>query len=268
MKNNRVYQNKSLQKQVQYTILDSVTFKLIFRRMVQHIRKYVVALNNLFHKTTLGVFSRSKFPYAQLTLLALIIFVLTKKDLHFQMSMNAPLAKIMTAADAPNPRKEVEQLSMVKPIKFVEAKKENKVVVEAYDIDFKPSEVEAYIKRFGKVAMAEQQKYGIPASIKMAQGLLESRAGRSEAAQENNNHFGVPLGSKSYESAWINWRTHSHYLTDASSPYSPLLKFGIDYKKWARGLKDLGYSRSNNYDQLLIELIEKYEMFRLDKIAQ
>lgn len=269
MKNNRINQNQSLQKEVQYIILDSVTAKLLLRRVIQHIKKNIIALNNLFHKTTFGVFSKTKFPYAQIAFIGLVIFVMTKKDLHFQVSMNAPLAKMMTPAEKNESKKEVEQLGMVQPIHFVETKKKKKVEKSIpYTLDFQAEEVEAYIKRFGKIAITEQQKYGIPASIKLAQGLLESKAGQSEATQKTNNHFGQPMANENYDSAWLNWRYHSHYLTDAASPFQPLLQFDLDYKKWAVGLKDLGYSSWNNYDKALIEIIEKYEMYRLDRMAK
>lgn len=141
---------------------------------------------------------------------------------------------------------------------------------------------EEYIRHYGKVAIAEHHKFHVPASIKMAQALVESRAGTSTLAKNNHNHFGVKCFSKkckkghctnltddshkdffrNYNSAWESWRAHSLLLN--SKKYKSLQKYGNDYKAWAKGLKKLGYATDKNYDKKLIELIEKYKLYRLD----
>lgn len=265
MSTNRMYHqtsNKNLQKEVQYTILDQVTLRLLFRRMMHHAKRIFTALNNLFHSVTFGTFANGRIPWIQLTVIGLIVFIVLKKDLHFQLKMNAPLSTTTNHTEISSVRT-VEQMSLLQPVKLVESKPE--VVLHA---DFAQDKVESYIKRFGKIAITESSKFGIPASIKMAQGILESQAGEVAAVRVFNNHFGAPMGEMDYGSAWENWRAHSLYLTEATSPFQPLLKFGMDYKKWARGLKDLGYSNQPGYDQLLIGLIEKYEMYRLDAMVK
>ncbi|MEL6943556.1 MAG: glucosaminidase domain-containing protein, partial [Bacteroidota bacterium] len=126
------------------------------------------------------------------------------------------------------------------------------------------NQVEAYIKRFAKVAIMEQQKFGIPASIKMAQGLLESQAGQSNLSKETNNHFGRIFNSESFGTAWESWRAHSQMMTHENSKYRSLLRYGKDYKSWAAGLDNLNYSDYANYGKALIQLIEQYEIHRLD----
>lgn len=141
---------------------------------------------------------------------------------------------------------------------------------------------EAYIMRFAKVAKVEMDKFGIPASIKLAQGLLESGNGRSRLASENHNHFGLKCFSKTcakghcsnhrddshkdffrkYKSAWESWRDHSQFL---SAPrYVHLKSNGKDYKKWAKGLKKAGYATDKKYDKKLIDIIELYDLDRFD----
>lgn len=136
---------------------------------------------------------------------------------------------------------------------------------------------EAYIKRFAKVAIAEQKKFGIPASIKLAQGLLESNAGKSRLCTMYNNHFGIKCYSKTckkghcsnysddshkdffrtYETAWESWRHHSQFLQ--GDRYKHLQALGTDdYKGWAKGLKKAGYATDKNYDKKLIDIIELY----------
>ena len=141
----------------------------------------------------------------------------------------------------------------------------------------------AYIRRFSKVAVTEMHKYGIPASVKMAQGLLESAKGESPLSLNNNNHFGIKCFSKNctkghcsnygddhhkdffrnYKSAWESWRAHSEMIV--SGRYQKLLDNGNDYKAWAKGLKKLGYATDKQYTEKLIQTIEKYKLYLLDK---
>ena len=140
-----------------------------------------------------------------------------------------------------------------------------------------------YIDRFAAVAIAEMKKYGVPASITIAQGLLETRAGESSLAKKNNNHFGMKCFSKKckkghcsnyhddghkdffriYNSAWESYRAHSKHVTSGER-YKHLPSHGNDYKKWAHGLKKAGYATDPKYADKLIRLIENYELYKLD----
>jgi flagellum-specific peptidoglycan hydrolase FlgJ len=106
------------------------------------------------------------------------------------------------------------------------------------------------------------RKFGIPASIKMAQAILESKAGESAGVKQYNNHFGSPLSQTEYVSAWENWRAHSLFL---KNEYSALFDDAYGYKQWAKGLQKLKYSSDRNYADKLIEVIEKYELTLLDE---
>ncbi len=152
----------------------------------------------------------------------------------------------------------------------------------------KPSKVkdcDKYIARFSKVAQAEMKKYGIPASITLAQGLLESNIGTSKLATNNNNHFGIKCFSKkckkghcsnfnddhhkdffrSYKTAWESYRAHSLLLQKPR--YKKLYKLkSTDYKNWARGLKSAGYATDKQYANKLIKLIERLKLDRFDTI--
>jgi len=141
----------------------------------------------------------------------------------------------------------------------------------------------AYVERFSKVAKVEMHKFGVPASIKLAQGLLESNNGKSRLAAENYNHFGLKCFSKTcakghcsnhsddshkdffrkYKSAWESWRDHSQFLSGPR--YAHLKSHGNDYKQWAKGLKKAGYATDKKYDKKLIALIELYDLDRFDK---
>ena len=140
-----------------------------------------------------------------------------------------------------------------------------------------------YVERFAKSAIKEMELYGIPASITLAQGLLETDAGASRLATESNNHFGIKCRSKCrgctcrnysdddiydmfrvFDTAWESYREHSLLLQ--ISRYSKLKKFGTaDYKNWAIGLKKAGYATDKNYHKKLIKIIEELDLNQFDK---
>lgn len=140
-----------------------------------------------------------------------------------------------------------------------------------------------YIQRFGPVAVKEMKKYGIPASITLAQGLLESNAGQSKLATLNNNHFGIKCFSqkcqaghcsnhsddshkdffRKYHSAWESYRAHSLFLQRAR--YQHLLELPqSDYKAWAKGLSEAGYATDPKYASKLICIIDALNLHRFD----
>ena len=142
---------------------------------------------------------------------------------------------------------------------------------------------EAYVNRFADVAQAEMEKYGIPASITLAQGLIETNAGDSRLARKNNNHFGMKCFSKrcgkghcsnftddshkdffrKYKSSWESYRAHSQLLM--GKRYRHLKKLSPkNYKGWAKGLKKAGYATDRRYAEKLINIIEELKLQRFD----
>lgn len=138
-----------------------------------------------------------------------------------------------------------------------------------------------YFDRYKDVAIEQMQKYRIPASITLAQGVLESGAGKSELATRANNHFGIKCngwtGRKSYhdddernecfrayDNVYESYQDHSVFLT-TSRRYSRLFEFKLtDYKGWAKGLKACGYATSPTYATKLIEIIQLYKLYQYD----
>lgn len=145
----------------------------------------------------------------------------------------------------------------------------------------KKSTREEYIKSFSELAMREMSRVGIPASITLAQGCLESNNGNSTLATKGNNHFGIKChdwtGKKiyhdddkrhecfrSYPSAYDSYMDHSQFLT-TKSRYATLFELSVhDYRGWAKGLKAAGYATANNYATLLIRIIEENELYKYD----
>lgn len=140
---------------------------------------------------------------------------------------------------------------------------------------------EQYISDYSGLAMREMLRVGIPASITLAQGCLESDNGNSRLAVNGNNHFGIKChewtGKKiyhdddrrkecfrSYASAYESFMDHSEFLR-TKTRYASLFEISPeDYKAWARGLKSAGYATANNYAHLLIRIIEENELYQYD----
>ena len=142
---------------------------------------------------------------------------------------------------------------------------------------------EEYIKKYRDIAVEEMKKYHIPASITLAQGLLESGAGQSALARKSNNHFGIKCGSdwrgksvrydddernecfRAYKHPKQSYEDHSKFLVSRPR-YASLFKLKItDYKGWARGLKKAGYATNPRYAEQLIGIIELYDLDKYDK---
>ena len=149
-------------------------------------------------------------------------------------------------------------------------------------VKFPIASIEDYIATFADVAQFEMKAYGIPASITLAQGILESGFGRGELTLKTNNHFGIKCHNgwegqyehhdddardecfRKYNHPMYSFRDHSIFLSSRSR-YSALFRLKRDdYKGWARGLKAAGYATDKRYPQKLISFIERYELHKYD----
>ena len=141
-----------------------------------------------------------------------------------------------------------------------------------------------YIKKYSGIAVEEMKRSGVPASITLAQGLLESGAGQSRLATKANNHFGIKCHKnwkgktiyhdddakgecfRAYDKAEDSFHDHSDFLR-----YNDRYKFlfdldPTDYKGWCHGLKKAGYATDPKYAYKLIDVLEKYELYKFDKV--
>ena len=142
-----------------------------------------------------------------------------------------------------------------------------------------------YISQYKDWAMQEQMRVGIPASVTLAQGIYETGAGSSELATIANNHFGIKCKKawtgetfahtddapnecfRKYTNAYQSYMDHSNYLS-TEKRYQILFTYGVDnYKAWCRGLKQCGYATNPKYAQLIINVIEKYNLNRFTDSA-
>lgn len=145
----------------------------------------------------------------------------------------------------------------------------------------KISSTEQYLAMYSAIAQNEMRLYGIPASITLAQGILESNSGRGRLSVEANNHFGIKChdwtGAKvyhdddkahecfrKYNDVKYSYRDHSLFLT-MRRRYAKLFDLRKDdYKRWAKELKAAGYATDRKYPEKLIALIERYRLYKLD----
>ena len=143
-----------------------------------------------------------------------------------------------------------------------------------------------YIKKYAPLAVIKMHEYKIPASITLAQGILESGNGRSVLASKSNNHFGIKCNKgwtgkkvyhdddkkddcfRKYKYVENSYNDHSEFLTTRKR-YAFLFNYRTtDYKKWARGLKKAGYATDRKYPTKLIKIIEDYKLHEFDKVKK
>ncbi len=157
-----------------------------------------------------------------------------------------------------------------------------KYAKEANQTTFVFNSAQDYINTFAPIAMEEMEQYGIPASITLAQGLLESGAGQSNLVKKSNNHFGIKCHTswrgpstthdddekgecfRKYLHPRESYRDHSLFLVNGRR-YAFLFEYSIkDYKSWAKGLKKAGYATDPKYPSKLIAQIETYNLDQFD----
>lgn len=150
-------------------------------------------------------------------------------------------------------------------------------------LSWAPDPYTQYIEKYSQIAISEMQRTGVPASITLAQGLLESRAGQSPLATKGNNHFGIKCHNdwtgktqyvddekkgecfRVYSSAEASFRAHSDFLRSRDR-YKGLFELDTrDYKAWASGLKKAGYATDPAYADKLVKLIEDYRLDSYDR---
>ena len=144
----------------------------------------------------------------------------------------------------------------------------------------------AYIRKYAAVAVKEMHEYKIPASITLAQGILESGNGKSGLVLKSNNHFGIKCHRnwngqrvyhdddekgecfRKYQYPETSYKDHSLFLTQRSR-YAFLFDYNIrNYKKWAYGLRKAGYATDRKYPSKLLKIIKEYQLYEFDKIKK
>ncbi len=241
------------------------------------ILKPLMALRALLYRKLLWPITnieRSRLPVFRLCVIVVGFYIILNKNVNVNFSINHPFASTQETNEGFEEEAEDAE-PQVKKVKSDYAPVSSGELTEKMAQD--------YIDKYADLAKAEMKKYGIPASITLAQALVESRAGTSRLARENSNHFGIKCFSKSckkghctnhfddhhkdffrkYDSVWKSYRDHSIFLK--RKRYAHLTDYGKDYKKWAKGLREAGYATDRRYHKKLIGIINKYDLSKYDK---
>jgi flagellum-specific peptidoglycan hydrolase FlgJ len=207
----------------------------------------------------------------RLLIIGLLTFILLRKDVSLQLDLENGQSRIPIEQKYEWMGHQPEKVSI-------------HTIADGPVLSAKTEQQLAYVKRFARVAQKEMGEFGIPASITLAQGLLETDAGNSPLASKHNNHFGLKCFSRTckkghctnfsddshkdffrrFSSAWESYRAHSLLLAK-SDRYRELFQLPqTDYEAWAKGLKQAGYATDRAYADKLIRLIERLRLHEYD----
>jgi flagellum-specific peptidoglycan hydrolase FlgJ len=257
---------------------ESLPVPELFRLMRLRVRRSWVSLRFQFHHQTRGLFERRNA--LKVTAIAgLGVFVMYGPDNPIRQSIGGDFqgASIVSTSLS------FEEKQLPKTGGKTNKWRSKNEAAPVSATELYEEQVADYVNRYSAIARTEMEKYGIPASISLAQGLVESRAGTSKLAVNNNNHFGIKCFSrqcrkghcsnftddthkdffKKFPNAWDSWREHSKLLS--SGRYKKLQRYGRDYRNWAYGLKSVGYATDRTYAEKLIGIINRYNLDRFDR---
>jgi len=208
--------------------------------------------------------------YNKIFILTCVLFLASCKGTKYTTNIKKPYSK---------PR--IEPKVVVTPTKKTE-EKDVEIIESTSKTTVTNDVVRDYINQYKEIAKNNMRTHGIPASITLAQGILESGSGQGRLAKQANNHFGIKCHSnwtgetikhdddksqecfRKYDDAADSFRDHSVFLTSRSR-YASLFKLPKDdYKSWAKGLRKAGYATDPKYPDKLITLIEKYNLQEYD----
>ena len=246
---------------------------MLLHRFVISLQKPIDHLRHRGSDYLSNLLKNRQIPWLKLGLVLLAAYVLVKKDMHFNFALKAPLS--FFAPDDQDENRQANRNAKTVAISNPHAPLSASALHQ--------QRTKKFIKEYRSLAIQGKKEYGIPASIKMAQALIESRAGTSMLARNNNNFFGMKCFSKkcakghctnatddhhkdffrTFSSPKDSWNAHSRLLSQGR--YKHLQGLGGDYKKWAVGLKKAGYATDKKYANKLINTIEKYKLYRLDQ---
>ena len=209
----------------------------------------------------------------KIKLVFLFFFILLLASCSSSRKISTPKTNKVTTTESP-----YKNVSPVQQVQHVKKLQKSNKSLNKYSLQ--------YIKKYAPIAVSEMHKYNVPASITLAQGILESGNGRSQLASKSNNHFGIKChtgwkGAKvyhdddekgecfrKYKYVESSYEDHSQFLSGRRRYASLFTLRKTDYKGWYKGLKKAGYATDKNYPKKLIKIIETYELYEFDKIRE
>ncbi|OAV43035.1 glycoside hydrolase family 73 protein [Lewinella sp. 4G2] len=238
----------------------------------------------LYHKIHAQVTS----PYTKLVVLAALVIIVMQREISFSINIDGgSLLRVNEQSVFTNSEEGPQVLAIAASTSGAEsvAAIDDKLSARRNWTKKQLAQL-SYVKDFRSAALDEYRRHGIPASITLAQGLLESGHGTSTLARRNNNHFGIKCFSKKCRKGHCSNHSDDHhkdFFRNFSDPfesfaahsqvllknrYKPLFRLGHrDYKGWSHGLRKAGYATDPRYGDKLIRLIEDLELWRYDRIS-
>lgn len=214
-------------------------------------------------------------------LLALLLFIScnTTKTV---IVTKKPISEKKSKPVVRSSKKKNQVKPVAKPVAKQSTKREDEIIESTSRTFVSNDIISNYVYQYKNIAMSNMKDYGIPASIILAQGILESGAGKGDLSQRANNHFGIKCHSdwtgesvrhdddssqecfRKYDSASESFRDHALFLTSRGR-YSSLFDLKKDdYQAWAKGLRKAGYATDPRYPEKLISYIERYNLGQYD----
>ncbi|WCM41066.1 glucosaminidase domain-containing protein [Flavobacterium sp. CBA20B-1] len=190
---------------------------------------------------------------------------------------------VKTRSEVKKEQAPIAETKPAKPAKPLLEKQQNETLVATSKIHVSKNTIEDYINLYADAAMQSMKIYGIPASIKLAQGILESGSGNGTLCRTANNHFGIKCKEewtgetvshsddkanecfRKYASAMDSYNDHSEFLANRVYYKNLFTLDKSDYHAWANGLKKAGYATDPRYPQKLIDIIERYKLYEFDQ---
>jgi flagellum-specific peptidoglycan hydrolase FlgJ len=255
------------------------TLKDTYDRFISGYNRIKIELHHFLERRTFGLFTKiGGNTLLKVCIIVIIMLFILKEDIAFNFK-SSNFASENSTEEKTHTNKQKKSIATPASLGSVV----NDFAPAAPE-ELREVQVRDYIEHFSQTAVGEMDKFGIPASISMAQAIIESRSGTSTLAVKNNNHFGVKCFSKTcpeghcnnftddhhkdffrkYPGPWESWREHSQFLMKNS--YKRLLKYGKNYRAWAEGLREIGYATDPTYDKKLISVIERYDLYKLDDL--
>lgn len=241
-----------------------IDWKLLFKRLKQ---RFVLLFRSARHRAEQTEYtppawaSNFRFSWFRLGLIGIALFVFTQKQIDFTISVGKNgVAALVNETSANGQhisqtalavKESSSQLSVLPSLSAVTTNKAWSI--QQYDAQ----KVDAYIKRFQRVARTEEDKFQIPAAAKLAIAIYESNAGADPRAVENNNHFGKATPDGYYANAWANWRAHSELI---DKEYTDLKAYSNSTENWISMLARSNYTSDPDYDSKLMAIVERFNL--------
>lgn len=206
--------------------------------------------------------SRLRLTWFRIGLIGLTVFLFSQKQIDLTVSMGAEGIGIRTeGATLGTTDATGAQTSTLSMLPGTATTPTAPPAAPAWTVArYDAATVDRYVERFARVARTEEDKFAIPAAAKLAMAILDSEAGTSAVARQDNNHFRTAARNQRFDNAWASWRDHSEYI---SRRFPELAGESVNHQQWIAALVRSGYSRDPQYGQKLLRLIEHFELDRI-----